>query len=155
MVLISAVQQVDLGIHICIHFLFHVLFPILYHRMLNRVPCVYSKTSCLSILYIIVCISTSCAHTEPLPWGSPLRLSERWIQMNSTRVHCWVNIVLLSPQVNSQTQLITFQPWTKRRGNETLRILPGTMAVAQLLFPLHEVMFRRLRIEVLIFKVGG
>ena len=99
--------------------------------------------------------TTSCAHMEPLPWGSPLKLSERWIQMNSTRVHCWVNIVLLSPQVNNQTQLITFQPWAKRRGNETLRILPGTMAVARLLFPLHEGMFRKLRIEVLIFKISG
>ena len=57
-------------------------------------------------------------------------------------------------QVNNQTQLITFQPWAKKRGNETLRILPG-MAVAPLLFPLHEAMFRRLRIEVLIFKVDG
>lgn len=32
--------------------------------------------------------TTCCAHAEHLPWVSPLRLSERWIQMNSTRVHC-------------------------------------------------------------------
>lgn len=91
---------------------------------------------------------------SPSLWGSPEDCGR---EMDPDEQH---PCALLSQhcsfesQVNNQTQLITFQPWAKKRGNETLRILPG-MAVAPLLFPLHEAMFRRLRIEVLIFKVDG